>query len=210
MDSSDDGALMGLALVFVAIIAVGYVIALIIYAVVLAVALSVAVGVGLAVLVGVGICANLGLRSLVGICGDWSSVTAAKGRFALAITLLAPLVVMVLWPLAMVVAQVGSSVAWAVWLAVLLVSVPTYYWTHWAREIPHIEIPRLNIAFGPVPFDVPFKTDAAMRAEEQLLMTHAKAWMGVQELRLRLLMLRTSADVQALPFWQKWIERSDE
>lgn len=209
MDSSDDGPLVGLAFIFFVIVAIGYVIALVISLIVLAVGVTLAVGIALGIFAGIGIVGNLGLRSLVGVCGDAAEITPQTGRIALGLVFLAPPFLMLFWLLA--IAALNSwtnAIAIGLWLTILFVSTPAYYWTYWAREIPRVEIPRLAIAFGPIPLEVPFKTDAVMRAEEQILLTQGRVWIAVQQVRLKLFVMKTRADLKASAARQQWIERS--
>lgn len=166
--SDDDNPLAGLIAFFFILYLVVEAVILIVKAIVLTVATLIAVGTVLVFFAALGVGANLLVRCLIGIwgdrAGDQAEAIAYRARIGLVVMMLAPSPILSWLPL------VSSNVLW-LWLLLLVVSTPAYYWAFFAHWVPifHWENGGLRIERGPKWGDLPFRIDAAMRTEAHLV-----------------------------------------
>jgi len=129
--------------------------------------------------VALGIGANLAVRIMIGCVSEaWGVATPLVGRIGLVIVLLSPPVSLLLACIvALLRGLVVDVVGWLVILCLLIFSLPAYYYGWWAKEIPKVHW-SLNL---------PFQTEAVMRAEETIVCAQALAFLSTLQFRLRLL-----------------------
>lgn len=173
MDSSNDDALAGLFLF-------GIIVAAVVTAIVMAIIVVGAIG----VLIAIGIAASLLTRALLGLIGDELGATPTVARNALALFWLAPIpYLLASAPMPLL---VRDPIAQLLWLGTWVISVPAYYWAYWAKEIPRLD----------VKLDLPFKTEAAMRAEEQIIWLSLQANLTHLSLRIKMEWLKFLANLR--------------
>jgi hypothetical protein len=188
MDSSSDvdlGGLIFLGLVLVAVAAIVYVVLIVVMVVAYLVLIAAAVTVVVGLLIALGIGANLLVRAVVGVIGDQMGATPQVAQVALVTVMTAPMPIITTGLL--LVAVMGSGEASLVWLAIFLVSWPAYYWVWEAHEIPRLHWK----------LELPFKTEAAMRAEERILIVQMKSEFVQAYVRTRLFLWGRWADFKA-------------
>jgi hypothetical protein len=188
MDSSSDVDLSGLVflgLVLVAVAAFVYVVLILVVAVAYLILIAVAVTTVVALLIALSIGVSVLVRAVVGAIGDTLGATPKVAQFALIMVMVAPMPLITLGLLWVVLS--GSTEAFPGWLAIFLVSGPTYYWAYWAREVPRLHWK----------LDLPFKTEAAMHAEERILIVQLKSELAKAYVRTRLFIWGRWADLKA-------------
>lgn len=117
---------------------------------------------------GLGLVGNVLVRMLIGATGDALGPTPTVVRIGLIIEWLAPIVLLLLLRAGLANRQVSSATLWPVW-------VPVYYYTQLSSRLYQDK----------VPLDLPFKTDATIKAEEYLLYGKLRLVLSEAQFRLR-------------------------
>ncbi len=165
MDNDAAEGLAGLIAFFLILALIVQIIIWIVQVTVMLVVALIAIGGVLLFFAAIGIGANLFVRALIGSWGDQAGdrveVIAYRARLGIVMMILAPAPIVTLGSVFLT----ASSAAPVLWTLISVVSVPAYYGAWWVEEISY------NRRKFDMRVNLPFKTEAAMRAEEKILYT---------------------------------------